>query len=149
MTTDIAQPDSPKAATGDYNEAHYVHRPLSHLDNIRLLQLLPSQQESSVIRCRIFESALLATGTPRPFEALSYCWGSDDRTHHVFVADVDKKEGQELKVTPNLYAALVRFRDHDIARVIWIDAICIDQTNDKEKENQIPLMAMIYGRASV
>jgi hypothetical protein len=42
---------------------------------------------------------------------------------------------------------LLRLQDHLCSRVIWIDAICIDQANEKEKENQIPLMAEIYAKA--
>jgi hypothetical protein len=33
-------------------------------------------------------------------------------------------------------------------RVLWIDAICIDQTNQKEKEYQIQFMAQIYSQAT-
>jgi hypothetical protein len=31
---------------------------------------------------------------------------------------------------------------------MWVDAVCIDQENDQEKEHQIQLMAKIYGQAS-
>ena len=31
---------------------------------------------------------------------------------------------------------------------IWIDAICIDQKDDRDKERQIPLMGDIYSRAT-
>jgi hypothetical protein len=42
---------------------------------------------------------------------------------------------------------LLRLQDHLCSRVIWIDAICIDQANKKEKEGQIALMVEIYAKA--
>jgi hypothetical protein len=53
-----------------------------------------------------------------------------------------------LHVTQNLYTALLRLQDHSCSRIIWVDAICIDQANEKEKEYQIPLVAEIYAKAS-
>ena len=51
-------------------------------------------------------------------------------------------------VTPTLHAALLVFRREQAARKLWIDAICIDQMNDKEKNMQVPLMRQIYGGSS-
>jgi len=48
-----------------------------------------------------------------------------------------------VNVTVNLHAALLRLRDRS-----WIDAICINQENKQEKEQQIQLMARIYGQAN-
>jgi hypothetical protein len=56
-------------------------------------------------------------------------------------------DNQNLHVTQNLHAALLHLQDHLCSRVIWVDAICIDQANEKEKENQLPLMAQIYAKA--
>jgi hypothetical protein len=51
-------------------------------------------------------------------------------------------------VTTNLYAALLHLRNSSLERIIWIDAICIDQKNDEERAQQIQLMAKIYSQAS-
>jgi len=51
-------------------------------------------------------------------------------------------------VTQNLYAALLRLRNHTYSRIIWVDVVCIDQANEKEKGGQIPLTAEIYAKAS-
>jgi hypothetical protein len=48
-----------------------------------------------------------------------------------------KIDGAELRITPNLASALQ-----------WVDAVCINQSNDVEKSSQIPLMADIYRGAS-
>ena len=49
-----------------------------------------------------------------------------------------------------LYSAvsLLHLRDRSLERILWIDAICIDQKNDEERAQQIQLMAKIYSQAS-
>ncbi|KAI0844790.1 HET-domain-containing protein [Daldinia vernicosa] len=51
-------------------------------------------------------------------------------------------------ITPNLLYALQRFRMPTEARMIWVDAICINQEDDDEKSRQIPFMRQIYRSAS-
>jgi hypothetical protein len=51
-------------------------------------------------------------------------------------------------VTENLHEALLRLRYRYVERIIWIDALCIHQEDEREKEQQIQLMAKIYGQAS-
>ena len=76
------------------------------------------------------------------FDALSYLWGPSDDPAHKFVCS-----GQRITVRKNLMAALLQFKERGFGRYIWIDAICIDQTNVEEKNMQIPLMAEIYKSA--
>jgi hypothetical protein len=76
---------------------------------------------------------------------VSYCWGSNDKTKSIRITDQD--HDQELKVTENLHAALARLRDEDIERILWVDAICIDQSNKEEKGHQIKQMAELYAKA--
>jgi hypothetical protein len=79
------------------------------------------------------------------FQALSYVWGerTEGRTIEV--------EGQgTVKVTDNLFAALRRLRlDVLYSRILWIDALCIDQDNVQERNAQVLFMCEIYARASV
>jgi hypothetical protein len=51
-------------------------------------------------------------------------------------------------VTVNLHEALSHLRDRSIERIIWVDAVCINQNDGEEKGQQIQLMAKIYGQAS-
>lgn len=76
------------------------------------------------------------------FESLSYAWGSPDKPHSVTLP-----EGS-LPITKSLYTALTRLRRRGKRRCLWIDAICIDQTNNEEKVEQILLMQQIYSNAS-
>src|SRR6266536_764396 len=47
----------------------------------------------------------------------------------------------------NLVSALRHLRLKDIARTMWVDAICIDQSNIDERGHQVALMTKIYSLA--
>jgi hypothetical protein len=112
-------------------------------DNIRLLRLLHSEDENAVIQCQLFNYSLQESSQrTHPYDALSYVWGKSSETRPI---RIDK---QELPVTPNLHEALSRLRYRYIDRILWVDAICIDQKNIQEKEQQIQFMAKIYGQAN-
>jgi hypothetical protein len=111
-------------------------------DSIRLLRLLPSRDGNAVIQCQLFDCSLQESGTQgHPYDALSYVWGKPDKTQFIRVDEED------LPVTLNLHKALTRLRHPYIERIIWVDAICINQENNDEKEKQIKFMAKIYSQA--
>ena len=123
--------------------SRYRYLPLSLPGNIRLLRLLPAEESTSVLQCELFEYSLQnSNNATRPYEALSYVWGSEKTPRSVIMGK------QNLKITENLHTALLHLRDHEIPRIFWIDAVCINQSDDIEKAQQIPLMAEIYARAS-
>jgi hypothetical protein len=115
-------------------------------DNIRLLGLLPNKHEAAPLRCKLRNYSLQKLGTrTHLYEALSYTWGDLEN-------DLEKRRSisvnkQNLAVTENLHAALLRLRDRSLERILWIDAICIDQENLEEREQQVRLMAKIYSKA--
>lgn len=75
------------------------------------------------------------------YEALSYVWGDPSVTVPIVI------NGCELLITTNLERFLQRLRRADEMRVLWADAICIDQTNVEERSSQVNLMADIYRSA--
>ena len=121
----------------------YQYSPLSRgPDSIRLLRLLPSWVDEAEIRVELLEYSLQISQRPcHSYEALSYVWGGLDTTKLIFVGD------EYLEVTPNLHAALSQLRDSTFPRILWIDAVCINQKDDAEKELQIQSMASIYASA--
>lgn len=126
-----------------------LYRPL-RTGNIRLLCLLPHESKDALMQCRLFEYPLqeLGDGT-HLYEALSYVWGRNptDPTDSPYISVNE----HHFPVRPNLYAALLSLRDPFFERIIWVDAICIDQGDkggDGEKEEQILRMAEIYSKAS-
>jgi hypothetical protein len=79
-----------------------------------------------------------------PYEALSYVWGKFDPSNRHTI----EIENQVLEVTPNLFSALHDLRSHIRERFIWIDAICINQQDLRERSSQLQLMRNIYQSAS-
>ncbi|KAK0616396.1 heterokaryon incompatibility protein-domain-containing protein [Immersiella caudata] len=140
-----------------------LHRysPLSEHGNIRLVRLLPHKDERAPIQCQLFEYPLeeLSQQATHLYEALSYVWGSeeDNMKQPIYIHSLDGKgKGDNasagnvrcLRVTTNLHAALSHIRDRVMDRVLWIDAICINQEDNKEKGGQVQSMAKIYASAN-
>jgi hypothetical protein len=115
-------------------------------DSIRILTLLPGDK-SSVLQCKFhFAKVHLSTyswnAIKIPFEAVSYVWGAPVFPQRIFC------NGSAIEITQNLYDALICLRDADMARRLWVDAVCINQKDNDEKSKQIPLMKYIYHHAT-
>ncbi|CAN9295349.1 unnamed protein product [Alternaria alternata] len=117
----------------------FVYEPID-LDRpaFRVLHLLSGKW--STIECTMYQANLDGADTI-PYEALSYTWGGTDKNFTVTV------NGEYLDVTKNLYLALQHLRSDSIDRVLWIDAICIDQSNEIERGHQVQQMCKIYSQA--
>jgi heterokaryon incompatibility protein (HET) len=124
------------------------YRPLLP-DSIRLLRLLPNEDENAPIQCQLFHYSLQESGKrTHPYDALSYVWGGPDKPRFISISEHNSTSGHDIPVTENLHEALTRLRHRSIERIIWVDAVCIDQANEREKEQQIQFMAKIYGQAN-
>lgn len=75
------------------------------------------------------------------YEALSYVWGETSGTHMVSCSCM------KIQITANLDAALRRLRLPDQPRLLWVDAICINQDDLIEKSHQIQIVREIYANA--
>ncbi|ORX95505.1 heterokaryon incompatibility protein-domain-containing protein [Clohesyomyces aquaticus] len=79
----------------------------------------------------------------KSYEALSWSWGQDDWDKRI---EIDKDGLRYYFIVPetliHAFSALKRKRRE---RTLWVDAICIDQENDDEKSQQVPMMSEIYG----
>ena len=87
------------------------------------------------------------------FEALSYVWGKTTNPSKIFVADLVSAVGSTplehyLETTSNLYDALQELRDPTLPRIMWIDAVCINQDDLEERSSQVNFMAKIYSYAN-
>jgi hypothetical protein len=120
----------------------YRYSKLKSPTNIRLLRLLPKEIDPENIRCELFEYSLLDGGRwSHLYEAVSYVWGSQENLLTIAV------DNQSFQITRKLFTALQHVRDDKLPRIIWVDAICINQKEDTEKEHQIASMAEIYAKA--
>lgn len=119
-----------------------LYKPLHETKpSIRLLYL-HSGNFGSPIRCTL--SRAILDHNPI-YEALSYEWGPPATEPDVTRVVI---KGQFKTVTPNLWTALRRLRYEDRERVLWIDALCIDQDNLAERSSQVGLMGRIYKSAA-
>ena len=140
---------------------------------IRLMTLLPGEAGDEIhVTLR---NVTLDPASPPSYEALSYVWGSAQDTLRIRVAtekiakqavlDWSKstlgssdRDGFErdsfrgvpyssLDVTRNFAVALQHLRYQKEPRVLWIDAICINQQDVHERSAQVERMGDIYRSA--
>jgi len=117
----------------------YQHTPLPENRFIRVLNLLPPPStNSSELHGKLIPVSL---DKLPPFEALSYSWGAPVLSSTIIC------DGHALNITSNCEAALRRLRQPAKARLVWVDAICIDQTSVAERNQQVKYMGEIYGQA--
>jgi hypothetical protein len=103
------------------------------------------------------------------YDALSYVWGGAEprpkngRVQRVLYIDNPRGPRSYLSISENLEAALKSFRKEVVpqglkgdvpqgrrqALYLWVDAVCINQTNRAERSTQIRRMADIYKEASL
>jgi hypothetical protein len=119
----------------------YTYHSLASDHAIRLLRLLPHKDQAADLHCELFEYSLEGFHLYR-YDALSYVWGNPDETVPIHV------DGHRFDVTDNLQVAMLQLRHHSFARLLWIDALCINQHDQAEKEQQIQFMPTIYSQAS-
>ncbi|CAO2655716.1 Nn.00g045190.m01.CDS01 [Neocucurbitaria sp. VM-36] len=107
--------------------------------SIRLLQLHPAPWNDP-IQCSLVLADL--DNDDCQYEAISYAWGDATDLKSIIC------DGCNISVTRNLFEALQRFRHDDATRVVWADAICINQRDVEERNRQVQLMRFIYQKAS-
>jgi hypothetical protein len=138
---DHSQPVKPPISSPYIPSAPYAKIPLRHdASEFRVLEVA-SGTRGSPIQCYLFNAS-----SPREvdFEALSYVWGADPSGTGPRITVNDCS----LCVTENLHAALDSLRQSERNRLLWVDAFCIDQRNQKEKVTQLPMMGEIYREAT-
>lgn len=110
-------------------------------NSIRLLTLYPSPTFDHDISCQLSSHTLVGDDLI-PYEALSYVWG--DAADKVPATC----NGHTHPITRNLDQALRWLRREDRTRTLWVDALCIDQSNLAERTAQVQIMAYIYFRSA-
>jgi hypothetical protein len=119
--------------------ATYKHEALPPGDNIRILLLQPSLDFNSDIECSLRQISLEDVKFGHDYyDAMSYVWGFPMGDQPISC------DGETVLVTPNCLSALRYLRLESETRVLWIDAICIDQRSTQERNNQVRLMGRLY-----
>lgn len=128
----------------------YEHESLSHPNSIRLLKLWRGDERTEEVVCDLFEVPP-DEKNDHTYEALSWTWDSAGPTGSITInKQVDGEDAAfSFSISYNLYLALKALRYKRKPRVLWVDAICINQniSQSDERNHQIPMMPSIYGDA--
>ena len=108
--------------------------------SIRLVQIHGSTNKAGPLSLRITQ---FATSRRPPYAAISYTWGSASRSVPVTI------NGKPFTIRPNLYQLLFHLRQRGESRFLWVDALCINQTNDSERNFHVQFMSRIYEEAEL
>ncbi|KAK4937652.1 hypothetical protein LTR10_021798 [Elasticomyces elasticus] len=125
-------------------------RALRYPDSIRLLQFPNKCDNNSTPPCTLHFNLIttrLSSPTRPQYQALSYAWGQDTTSHTITINGVDASVRQNLWdfLCPAMYGGI---GDLDIrGRYLWIDALCIAQTDLEEKAHQVMQMGEIFKTA--
>ena len=134
--------------------ASVLYKPLDKSrEEIRLFEILPPTDADFTIRCRLRAIPLHRCS----FIAISYVWGDSSTTKDIII------NGERKPVTTNLFSCLYNIRSAistsvdtqsewewaSLPNLIWVDTVCINQSDVEERNHQIRLMGQIYTRASM
>ena len=129
------------------SDASGFYKPLPSEDHFRLLEILPGPGESPM-QCRLHVSRLSEENNT--YEALSYTWlqhtGLFGPKGLVQVAMI-RCNDYIVAIGANLAAALQRLRKTDSSRIVWADALCINQDDLAERSHQVSKMGSVFEQA--
>ncbi|CZT24291.1 uncharacterized protein RCC_10012 [Ramularia collo-cygni] len=115
------------------------HRHLSNAhDEFRVLRI-GQGRDGSPLSCDLEHCQIR---TPPKYDAISYCWGTESPSREITSGNL-----KGFLISEHLWRALQRLRMANKERLVWIDALCIDQHNVVERNHQIALMRQIYTTA--
>lgn len=120
-----------------------IYQPLDfNKEEIRLLVLEPALRKDSEICCTLLSTSLRSQQTRQSnieaYEALSYVWGQPNFSRRISLNSCD------YYITPALECILSNLRLEDSKRVLWVDALCINQSDIAERAQQVTLMRKVY-----
>ena len=140
MTGPIASNDKKHLLTQDIlaSGEHYRYDALPATGWTRILELhAGSGPLVCSVRSERIEDVALS------YEALSYAWGCDALRNAVEI----KCDGRVLSIGSNLACAMMHIRYETESRLLWVDAVCINQEDKDERSQQVQRMGDIYANA--
>ncbi|PVH85130.1 hypothetical protein DL98DRAFT_607686 [Cadophora sp. DSE1049] len=120
----------------------YEYQSLLEPDSIRVLQLHPASDLTSSPQCDLIGMRLCDSNEPdNSYTAISYDWGNERDSHSISIGS------SELTVGKNIHSALRHIRRRDRPIRLWVDAICINQSDLTERNHQVQQMCAICSAA--
>jgi hypothetical protein len=141
-------PEKIRTVPNDYNK----YNPLSISEKeIRVAHIRPLRYGQNIV-CTLQNISLEHKFRPE-YECLSYCWGSLDDTEQITLEHTPRIDGetkltQLFNITRSLGHAIRAYRAENDEKVIWIDALCINQGDILERTHQVREMRAIYSGAT-
>ncbi|EME42344.1 hypothetical protein DOTSEDRAFT_25956 [Dothistroma septosporum NZE10] len=112
-----------------------MYQPLSDAKRALRLLTVRAGEGRSDLQCSLRNAQIDGS---RPYETVSYCWGHDVRPALLYI------DGEALYVPANAQAAIRRLRLPTATRMLWIDSVCINQSDVHERSMQVASMGSIY-----
>ena len=106
-------------------------------NHIRLLLVLRAE-EGQKVDCDL---SVWPTKSAPPYNAISYTWGDPASIATIIL------NGKQITVRENCQYVLRQAYWNNPDQHIWVDALCIDQSNTDEKNIQVAMMGQIYRSA--
>jgi len=118
---------------------------LSKPTSTRILELYSKRKDhNGHLRGKLIEIDLK---TPPKFDTISYVWGKRKDIGIVY-CDTPSGELEEVRLTGNSEDVLRRMQHPTKSRLLWIDAVCINQRNVSERNHQVSIMTKVSSTAS-
>jgi hypothetical protein len=108
-------------------------------DSFRLLRILPSLRFLK-LRCELFVASI--KNSQNKYIAGSYVWGPPEPSRSILL------NGTPFTVRKNLWHFLHACSSKYKTHILWIDAICINQSDVQERSAQVQEMKRIYSGAT-
>ena len=110
------------------------HRPIATGSEIRVVIVHPGEFGEPII-CKLQHIHLVPDSD---YEAVSYAWGDDSVRNYITLDNL------EYPVTTNLFTGLQYLRHKDTPRTLWVDSLCINQSDKVERGQEVQKMRDIY-----
>jgi hypothetical protein len=111
-------------------------------NEIRVLHSCQPPQVDGIIHCTLHHISLDENPS---YEALSYTWADENGD---FTANKNISiDGHVAAVTKNLETALRQIMVGDDEKILWVDAVCINQDDVLERNEQVNKMKQVYQKA--
>lgn len=122
----------------------FQYRPLDReAGGLRFLRLYPPGPGGQ-IQCQLHHTNEIRSTPPKRYTALSYVWGPPHPTRPILI------NGCAFSVRSNLFDFLETYANVEATPQgvdLWIDAICINQADYRERNHHVQAMAEIYTKA--
>ncbi|KAF2966456.1 hypothetical protein GQX73_g7088 [Xylaria multiplex] len=138
--------DLPRSSVAKPSAEEFRYQPLPDSKSfIRLLYLRPRSRTTFIegrtaLHCEVIIHPVRDCPS---YVALSYAWGDATIRRSV------KLGSHIVSLTESLVVALKHLQHDEKTLVVWADAVCINQSDDAEKSDQVQMMSRIYKSAAL